>query len=428
MPARSPLSFSAGQQVTEEEGFRNRDHTLMTLSCFLATVFGLGTTALGVYLGWMILLFSGLSCIPAIIGVFMTMVGCVGFAASRKNAMDLKATQSPIMFVYIYGVILLVPIILLLVVCCFSFDNTLTSFVRHSWDVSQTEELRQEFCPGGTATHQCRAPVLGGRDFDTIADWCTAGCPYEGKIGNELLCETNTIGCEELVDSSQDDAREWMSHMANIMGSLSVFNVVLLIAGASYAIRLLTLQAFMKSMLSVINSESLPFCVMSALCGSYALNHQFFVGGLVWVAWMFITVGIVCAFLAIVGLYAGHFKNRRLLGLYNTCVIIVLVVCSVVSITCWVLTGELNNHFKDMSPADIQDIPCRADFDGCCCCDIETEEVCPEWSKDEIIDFITLILKFMGFVSFFVGFFLGFGFLGAIAWYKSLEEYQCAMV
>lgn len=55
-------------------------------------------------------------------------------------------------------------------------------------------------------------------------------------------------------------------------------------------------------------------------------------------------------------------------------------------------------------------------------------QICPEWSKDEIIDFISLILKFMGFVSFFVGFFMGFGFLGAIAWYKSLEQYQCEMV
>lgn len=44
------------------------------------------------------------------------------------------------------------------------------------------------------------------------------------------------------------------------------------------------------------------------------------------------------------------------------------------------------------------------------------------------MDFISLILKLLGFVSFFVGFFLGFGFLGAIAWYKSLEEYQCEMV
>jgi hypothetical protein len=39
------------------------------------------------------------------------------------------------------------------------------------------------------------------------------------------------------VDSSQDDAREWMSDMANITGSLSVFNSILLVLGASFAIR-----------------------------------------------------------------------------------------------------------------------------------------------------------------------------------------------
>jgi hypothetical protein len=244
-----------------------------------------------------------------------------------------------------------------------------------------------------------------------------------------------------------------------------------------------------------------------------------------WVAWMFISVGIVCATLAAIGLYADHYKLRRLLGLYNGCVVLVLCVCSAVSVLCWVLTGELDNHFRDMTPADIQDIPCRAGFEGCCCCGDDIEEVslcvclcvcvclclclcanllvvevlsivglcltrinefalrigclkshhfgrlylfhlcsillsiylsiylstsmhvcmyvsiiccllsgavcpqiCPEWSKSEIMDFISLILKFMGFVSFFVGFFMGFGFLGAIAWYKSLEEYQCEMV
>lgn len=55
--------------------------------------------------------------------------------------------------------------------------------------------------------------------------------------------------------------------------------------------------------------------------------------------------------------------------------VLVLLVCAVASVTCWVLTGELNNHFKDMTPADIQDIPCRANFAGCCCCDDDIEEV-----------------------------------------------------
>ena len=46
-----------------------------------------------------------------------------------------------------------------------------------------------------------------------------------------------TLIGEELVDSSQDDAREWMTNMANIMGSLGVFSALSLIVGAIYAIR-----------------------------------------------------------------------------------------------------------------------------------------------------------------------------------------------
>ena len=131
MPSRSPLSvlsFSAGQQQTQEEGYRSRDHSLMTAACVLATIFGLGTTALTLYLSWEIFQFKGIESLLSInvIGVIMTVVGCVGIAASRKNAKDLKATQSSIMFIYIYGVIMLIPLILLVVVCCFSFDNTLT--------------------------------------------------------------------------------------------------------------------------------------------------------------------------------------------------------------------------------------------------------------------------------------------------------------
>mmetsp|Transcript_13218 Transcript_13218/g.21639 ORF Transcript_13218/g.21639 Transcript_13218/m.21639 type:complete len:429 (-) Transcript_13218:81-1367(-) len=428
MPARAPLSFSAGQQQTPEESHRSRDHSIMMACCVLATVFGLVTTGLSIYLGWVIFQLNAASYLLSVIGLVMTAVGACGIAASTQNAKHLKATQAPAMFIYIYGVILLTPVILLVMVGCFSFDSTLTSFVRHGWDDGSADELRVQFCPGGTADRQCRAPVLGGPDFDTVDAWCTAGCPYEGRAGGALLCAYNTTGCEWLVDSAQDDAREWISDMANVTGSLSLFNVTLLIIGATFAIRLLTVQVFMKSMLSVINAESLPFCVMSTLSGTYALHRQYFVGGLVWVAWMFIAVGAICATLAAIGFYAGHFKIRRLLGVYNACVVLVLVVCSVVSVTCWVLTGELDNHFEDMTPADIQDIPCRANFEGCCCCGEDTEEVCPEWSKNEIMDFISLILKLLGFVSFFVGFFLGFGFLGAIAWYKSLEEYQCEMV
>ena len=134
MPTKSPLSFSAGQQVTQQEGYRSRDLTIMTYSCLLATFFGLATITLGAYIGWMIMKLNDFASLPAVVGVVMTLVACVGLRGCWRCSQEQKSTQSTIMFIYIYGVILLVPIILLLVVCCFSFDNTLTrlTFMTYS--------------------------------------------------------------------------------------------------------------------------------------------------------------------------------------------------------------------------------------------------------------------------------------------------------
>ena len=98
----------------------------MKISCVLATVFGLLTTVLAGYLGWVIFKLGTSSSLLVGIGVAMSAVGAAGVVAARKNAQDLKATQSTMMFFYIYGVVLLIPILLLVVVGCFSFDSTLT--------------------------------------------------------------------------------------------------------------------------------------------------------------------------------------------------------------------------------------------------------------------------------------------------------------
>lgn len=128
MPARTPLSFSAGKQQTQEESHRSRDHVVMIASCVLASIFGLVTTGFALYLGWVIFQFNALSSLLPVIGIVMTAVGGCGTAAAHQNAKGLVGSQSRVMFVYIYGVILLIPIILLVVVGCFSFNSTLTRY------------------------------------------------------------------------------------------------------------------------------------------------------------------------------------------------------------------------------------------------------------------------------------------------------------
>ena len=53
---------------------------------------------------------------------------------------------------------------------------------------------------------------------------------------------------------------------------------------------------------------------------------------------------------------------------------------------------------------------------------------CPEWSRHDVTEFIRLYLTMLGFLPFFLFFFMSIGLVGAMAWYSSLEQYQSEQI
>lgn len=76
-----------------------------------------------------------------------------------------------------------------------------------------------------------------GRDYNDTLSWCMAGCPYQGHEGGNSLCDEGSVDCEEVVDSAQRDAHDWLKDCFRIMGAGCLVNAVVLIAGISCAVR-----------------------------------------------------------------------------------------------------------------------------------------------------------------------------------------------
>ena len=149
------------------------------------------------------------------------------------------------------------------------------------------------------------------------------------------------------------------------------------------------------------------------------------VGGLDAIAAALLSIGATVATLSLLGTFAGRRKHRTGLLVYVIGLIAALVVCLAVCIACWVYSDNLGIQYHDKSHEDIQEIACDANFVGCCCCGADDiSEICPEWSKHDVMAIVATNLQVLGCIAFFSLFFVLLGFLGGCAWYKSLEDYQ----
>ena len=150
------LGLLAGSRNTPEEIKRAKDREIFAALGLFVALFGLALSIFAGYVAWLAYHLQSESILLAVISFILCVIGIIGVYAARSE-------NYTYMYVYIYGVILVTPIILLLAVACFSFHNTLSGFVDHSWDRYDSKELREFFCASGTAESTCRAPVQGGQ-------------------------------------------------------------------------------------------------------------------------------------------------------------------------------------------------------------------------------------------------------------------------
>lgn len=150
------LGLLAGARNTPEEVKRAKEKNIFITLTILATVFGLSLSIFAGYVAWIAYRLQNASIMLAVVALILSIIGIIGLQAARTE-------NYTFMYIYVYGVILMTPIILLAAVACFSFHDTLSGFVEHSWDRHNSLELRKEFCESGTAESTCRAPVHGGK-------------------------------------------------------------------------------------------------------------------------------------------------------------------------------------------------------------------------------------------------------------------------
>lgn len=341
----------------------------------------------------------------ALVGFFLTLICLLGIRGAYMVSLEL-------LLLYFWGVAVFLAPLLLGTVFSFDFLTYIRVYLKHNWEEDSFLGVRRIFCKKGTAEEQCRAPVLGGPNSDTVGEWCQKH--YDGATD-----------CSDIREEAVQEALVVGRDLTLIEASVGILNSLEILFSMYLCFRILTAPVIEKSMLEIINYL---LCIPIGACCwlSYFLwwmrEHELSYS---WLTSFYIGLAVGQVLLIPMGVLAGRFKHATLLLTYIISLTIMIFGLGGAGVACMLFSVVLPEEF--LPTADqAGDIACSRELPGCCCCDFDgdVESTCPEWGEHEVVQLSVLDLKMAGILSFICVSYL----LGAliVAWrfQTKLKNYQ----
>ena len=318
----------------------------------------------------------------AIVGAALSFTCFVGIRGAKIVSLEL-------LLFYFWGIAFFLAPLLLATIMCFDFYTYVNVYFRHQWEHRTFLEIRKFFCDGNTADNKCISPILGGPDYDTVDAWC--------------LGEHGSLDCASIREEAVNEAIVWSKLLTLVEATVCALNCVEIVFSMWLCFKILTLPVIHESMNDVINyllAIPIAACVGLAFYLWWMREQDLEYS---WLTDFYISMAVCISMLIPLGIVAGKIKSMDMLTTYIA--ILVTIICSLASagIACMLFSVVLPEEFLPTS-SDAAQIACSRKLSGCCCCDdpevIGTEAMCPEWSKDEVVQLSVLDLKMAGIVSF----------------------------
>jgi len=105
--------------------------------------------------------------------------------------------------------------------------------------------------------------------------------------------------------------------------------------------------------------------------------------------------------LSLLGIFAAREKLRGLLMFYAFSMTIVVGVLALACASSFIFAWRINEIYSVRGDGRAGAVACKSELRGCCCCDadVDDENLCPEWSREEIINVIEADYKLAGLVA-----------------------------
>jgi hypothetical protein len=109
-------------------------------------------------------------------------------------------------------------------------------------------------------------------------------------------------------------------------------------------------------------------------------------------------------FLALLGIFASREKLRGVLKFYALAMGVVVLMLGLACASSFVFAWQISQIYGVKGDGKVGEVACRSELYGCCCCEYEDgvladEELCPEWTREEIVHVVEADFKMAGLVA-----------------------------
>lgn len=394
----------------------------------------------------------------AALGVYGALSALFGICAAHRVSIDL-------LVMYFSVTILMIAPTLLFTFLTFEFQRIFKGWVRHRWSTTELSELRKLFCrPSSTADSECKAgplamPVNWTSTTQTLTTAMGMKLPASERNTADFDVESwciwnyNSTSCIDIYNDALSSAVKWSRITMYAAAILSAVNIVLLVACLYLTYTIVTSSIIMKYMNTKVNAMLIVPALANLaigldLMGMLATSQQGINNetdfreinkNIYTIGRLYVTAGSLTGILMCAGMLSDRIRRKHYVFAYIALMFVSVVLLGVAGVWCLfvahTIRDQLNAHSWDGGS-----FACDANLYGCSNCDYclesscdgdnasEDVDLCPEWTKREIIRYVQVYLKMAGLCALTSTTFLVAGIASAHKLAKRLQEYKCEYI
>ena len=256
---------------------------------------------------------------------------------------------------------------------------------------------REITCPPGTANDECAVPILGGAEYATEEAWCR---------GEYNVTKANETYCGDIRDEAQANYNVGSRFFYTAAGIWALVLVVLIWVTLSVLQAVITMPIVQRS-----KESNIPLWLTFPIIGCYSVGYLLLYSetsvtsefqDAYWIGLAYFLSGGSFTLAALVGYFLQFYTvlNSRQRRIKQGVVVlfigtIFVTVFAVATIFTTSLIYSLN--IVDFQLQSWRQIACFLDSGGSCtgCNDptVEEENICPEWTEEDVTSVLQTILK-----------------------------------
>lgn len=286
-------------------------------------------------------------------------------------------------------------------------------WIKHHWNDDQFSTIRNIYCAVGPDT-TCNAPILGGLEYATQLVYCE-------NVYNSTICES-------VQGQAMNDFEYLVDNVMTSGGALGIAEFLSIALSLYFATRIL------KTEILRTLYDLMLFLLLVPTLGCFAMGftlESFDLLGITttWIEPLFFFAGTLLIIVEILGFYGGKLKNENLIKAHIVGLFTCLLLFSALTFGSMYYSKAMKSYFEKKTDIEVEDIACKAELYGCCCCNVDNvDSPCPEWTTSDIAMSASGYLRIPIITALLAIVYVSGGVIIALRTFSNIERYKSELV